>query len=59
MAKYNIYPGVFPCHTCQEVVKTIRHYPSDKVLTWMCSHKHITEVSLNTKKTKDHYERTR
>ena len=56
MAKYNIHQGKFPCHTCQEVVKSLRHYPSDKVLTWMCSQRHVTEVSLKTKKGKEDYE---
>ncbi len=57
MAKYNIYHGEFPCHTCKVVVKTIRSYPETKELTWMCPDKHLSSVSLNTKKTKKDYER--
>ena len=57
MAKYNVYPGEFPCHTCKEVVKSIRSYPGEQLLTWMCSSKHVSEVSLSTKKSKEHYDR--
>jgi len=56
MAKYNVYPGQFPCHTCKEVVQSIRSYPSEKKLTWMCSNKHVSEVDLNTKRKKADYE---
>ena len=52
MGKYNIYHGEFPCHTCKEVVKSLRSYPEEKLLTWMCSQKHLTEVNLNVKKRK-------
>lgn len=57
MAKYNIYHGEFPCHTCKVVVKTIRSYPDTKELTWMCPEKHMSRVSLNVKKSKKDYER--
>ena len=57
MAKYSIYHGTFPCHTCKMEVKTLRLYPETKEMTWMCSEKHISTVSLNTKKTKKDYER--
>ena len=57
MAKYNVYPGIFPCHTCKEEVKTLRSYPEEKLLTWMCSQKHLSQVSLKTKKDKKDYER--
>lgn len=57
MAKYSVHHGRFPCHTCHEEVKTLRHYISEKLLTWMCGQKHVSEVQLNTKKTKDYYER--
>ncbi len=59
MAKYNIHAGKFVCHTCGEQVPTLRSYPELKKLTWMCKDKHMTEVDLNTKKTKADYERTR
>ena len=57
MARYNIYPGSFPCHTCKVEVKTLRSYPALKKLTWMCPDKHLSEVDLNTKKSKKDYER--
>lgn len=59
MSRYTVYPGDFICQTCNDRVHSIRHYPSDKKLTWMCKQKHMSEVSLQTKKTKAHYERTR
>ena len=55
--KYKIVEGKFPCHTCKEVVKSLRHYVETKELTWMCSQKHLSRVSLETKKTKKDYER--
>lgn len=57
MAKYNIYPGKFICHTCKAEVKSLRSYPSTKELTWMCPEKHISRVDLNTKKSRKDYER--
>ena len=57
MGKYNIYEGKFACHTCKLECKTLRHYPSTQKITWMCADKHLSEVSLNTKKTKEAYER--
>jgi deoxycytidylate deaminase len=56
--KYEIYYGQFPCHTCGEVVASMRFYKEIKLTTWMCSKKHMSEVSLEiTKKTKKDYER--
>lgn len=56
MGKYSIYTGTFPCHTCKTEVKTVRLYPKEKMITWMCSEKHLSEVSLETKKNKKDYE---
>lgn len=56
-SKYTITHGEFPCHTCKEVVKSLRFYPDTKDLTWMCSQKHLSIVSLKTKKKKKDYER--
>jgi hypothetical protein len=55
MAKYSIYHGEFVCHECKVMVSTIRHYPEDKLLTWMCPQKHLSEVSLNRKKKKEDF----
>ena len=57
MAKYTIYSGTFPCHTCKEPVKTLRMYGEIKEMTWMCSSKHLTLVNLNTKRSKRKNER--
>lgn len=57
MGRYTVYAGKFPCHTCKEEVKSLRSYPEEKLLTWMCSQKHMSTVSLNVKKTKKDYER--
>lgn len=57
MARYEIYNGKFPCHTCGEVVSSLRMYGDTKELTWMCSKKHMSTVSLaKTKKSKKDYE---
>jgi hypothetical protein len=57
MAKYNVYAGKFKCQVCNQEVTSLRSYPEAKELTWMCSEKHMSRVSLNTKKTKKDYER--
>lgn len=49
-SKYTIYHGKFPCHTCKEVVSSLRAYTDTKLLTWMCSSRHLSEVSLDVKK---------
>jgi len=56
--RYTVYQGSFVCHTCKEEVLTIRHYPSSKKITWLCSNRHITSVSLQTRKRKKDYDRT-
>ena len=56
-SKYVIIQGKFPCHTCKEVVTSLRMYGEDKLATWMCTGKHLTQVSFNVKKTKKDYER--
>ena len=52
MAKYNIYHGQFTCHVCKVEVKSLRLYAESKELTWMCPEKHVSSVSLQTKKTR-------
>ena len=54
MSKYNVYSGQFPCHTCKEMVKTIRSYPDLKEVTWMCSQKHLSKVSFAKKRKRDY-----
>jgi hypothetical protein len=55
--KYVVYPGSFVCHECRASVGSIRLYSEEKELTWMCRNKHLSRVSLNTKKRKTDYER--
>lgn len=57
MAKYNIYHGEFRCQVCGMLVTSLRSYPETKELTWMCQDKHMSQVNLNTKKSKKDYER--
>lgn len=57
MAKYSIYHGEFKCQECGTKVSSLRLYAETKELTWMCSEKHMSTVSLKTKKTKKDYER--
>ena len=56
MAKYNVYQGQFVCHTCKAEVKSIRSYPEEKELTWMCPDGHISTVSLKTKKSRKDFD---
>lgn len=56
MGRYTVYQGEFPCHTCKQMVFSLRSYPDTKELTWMCKDKHISKVSLAPKSKKD-YER--
>lgn len=56
-SKYIIIEGEFFCGTCKNTSSTARLYSATKNLTWMCSSKHLTEVSLKPqKKTKRDYE---
>ena len=57
MARYTVYEGSFKCQSCGQDIKTLRSYPDLKELTWMCRDKHLSKVSLNTKKTRADYER--
>lgn len=56
MAKYNVYAGKYVCQICAAEVSTARSYPSEKKITWVCSEKHLSEVSLNTRKTRADFE---
>ena len=53
MNNYTVYPGKWPCHTCKQVVTTLRCYAETKTLTWMCKEKHLTTVYLGRRKKKD------
>jgi len=53
LSNYTVYPGKWPCHTCKEVVLTLRCYAETKTLTWMCKQKHLTTVYLGKRKRRD------
>ena len=53
--KFKIFEGQWICHTCKEIVPTLRLWLETADLTWMCSKKHLSKVSLI--KTKKDYER--
>lgn len=55
MAKYTVYSGKFPCHTCKVEVTSLRLYSETHEVTWMCPEKHISTVKLNVKKSKKDY----
>jgi hypothetical protein len=57
MGKYDVLKGEFICHTCKQAVYSIRWYYQDKIISWMCKDKHLSEVDLNTKKRKADYDR--
>ena len=54
--KYTVYQGRFVCHTCGTNVSTLRSYVDKKLLTWMCKDRHLSQVSLQTKKTRSDFE---
>ncbi len=58
MPNYTVYDGKFVCHDCKAEVKTLRMYHEQLRITWLCRNRHLSEVSLNTRKTKKDYERT-
>jgi hypothetical protein len=44
--KFKVFHGTFLCKSCNEEVKTIRLWIETADVTWMCSKKHVTKVSL-------------
>jgi hypothetical protein len=44
--EFTVYPGKFPCKTCQEIVGSLRYWRETGDATWMCSQKHISKVGL-------------
>ena len=44
--EFTVYPGKFPCKTCQEEVLSLRYWGATGDATWMCSKKHISKVGL-------------
>jgi hypothetical protein len=55
---FSTYPGIFICQRCKEEVNQLRLWYDTLDLTWQCSNKHFSRVSLaKKKKTKKDYER--
>lgn len=44
--KFKIFPGKFPCKSCNEEVTSLRLWAESADLTWMCSNKHLSKVPL-------------
>jgi len=57
--RYTVYQGSFVCHTCKIETRSMRYYFIPKEMTWLCPNRHLTKVSLQTKKSKKDYERTK
>ena len=51
------HPGKFLCQRCKEEVPTLRLWRDTLDLTWQCSKKHVSRVSLAKKTKKDYLER--
>lgn len=49
---FTVYPGKFPCKTCQQEVKSLRLWSKTGEATWMCAQKHISSVILIPQKKK-------
>jgi hypothetical protein len=54
---FSTYPGKFLCQRCKEEVPTLRLWIDTLDLTWQCSRKHVSRVSLAKKTKKDYVER--
>ena len=50
MGKYDVLKGEFICHTCKAITYSMRWYYQDKIMSWMCPEKHVSEVDLNKKR---------
>jgi hypothetical protein len=56
MAKYSVYQGQLRCAECGAEVFSFRHYLSSKIISWACQDRHVTEVSLKTKKSRSDFD---
>lgn len=57
--RYTVYPGSFVCHTCKSITHSMRHYFLTKEITWVCKEKHMSKVSLETRKSRRDYDRAK
>jgi len=44
--KFSVLEGKFPCKFCKQEVRTVRVYMDTGKATWMCSQKHLSEITL-------------
>lgn len=51
---FSTYNGKFYCQKCNEEVLICRLWSETRDVTWMCSKKHISKVSLVPKNKKDY-----
>jgi hypothetical protein len=51
---FSTYRGKFYCQKCNDEVVVCRLWTETRDLTWMCSKKHISKVSLIPKSKKDY-----
>ncbi len=51
---FSTYKGKFYCQKCNDEVLISRLWNETRDLTWMCSKKHISKVSLIPKVKKDY-----
>ena len=51
---FSTYRGKFYCQKCNDEVVVCRLWTETRDLTWMCSKKHISKVSLIPKGQKDY-----
>ena len=48
--KFKVFHGQFWCQTCNEEVSTLRLWTDSLDITWMCSKKHISRGTFNSRK---------
>ncbi len=52
--RFSTFAGQFICQKCNENVDVCRLWSETKDVTWMCSKKHISKVSLIPKTKRDY-----
>ena len=52
--RFSTFTGQFYCQKCNEVVDTCRLWNETKDVTWMCSKKHMSKISMIPKTKKDY-----
>jgi len=52
--KFTIFAGKFNCQKCDEIIDVCRLWNETKDVTWMCSKKHISKISMIPKTKKDY-----